>query len=870
MAKQNKELAEKVFKTLNEASISYASVDKKELPMVKALVEAFNSKYKTNFYLDERRSEIVYASLVKEASYDQYSKLLALFQKKGYPVLLTESSVTKFTRLMEAELEQAEIVLAAQNISDRLQKMAEDLAQMVSEDVLPIGDQMKAVFGTDYAEKWSSVTKASLEEAFKVVSRTKDSISDATRVLENKLEGRPTPANDMADKPEGDLGSLGDDGDEGDFLGGSDAAAGPADPIGRAKKESRVSSGNVLTEKAKKEEHEHEEPATKGTIKKLKGGKFSAKNMSGSVKTFSDENKAKKYAETEDPKSGKKKVTESSERLSRRNQDFKSLGSYKGYALGVEEIPDSDGFEKQSYSIYKREGEEPSGVEERPWKLYRNMGRVDVDPYERNMSKIVSTFKQQVDNLPPITEDSFPSFGVKTGSPRSDVDPASMGYGLDNYDAYSNVISRGRADTHLGISKKVHDDAPYTYDIEGDSIVIKKEAYGSFKPSDTKTLSPEESRDFYKEISAADESEHQRIMGEYFNLAHGMYEAFGKRIEQPIPTFGKKPVSAPQMKELEYGHGMGTIYIYDRNNPSDKISLEYSDAMELLNDLQLNPQDKFSILRKYYDSYNKPYYKESEVDEAEIEEGGMPASVIKSKTRYAEMTDEELAKTLANKSEEELRQMAWRHGYGKMSDHYVKRVAKGAKTEASPFTYAAKKAKEQGKTEFELDGETFKVESFIPEDDATAEKAVNALKVGNKMMANKQKRVDPNQKKAVDNLSNAMKKDPKLKDAMDKLIGEGKWDYPDDLKTNHSNPDSLRKKRKTWRKKQKAIAHKALMTGKPNPFAKAPVDAEMVETVITIKEDISLGLTEEKAIKNAAIIHNLSEEQVKNIWAAHR
>lgn len=60
---------------------------------------------------------------------------------------------------------------------------------------------------------------------------------------------------------------------------------------------------------------------------------------------------------------------------------------------------------------------------------------------------------------------------------------------------------------------------------------------------------------------------------------------------------------------------------------------------------------------------------------------GMPSSVIKHKQKYANMSDSELAAKLGGKSEQELRQMAWRHGYGKMSDHYVRRVAKGKTNE---------------------------------------------------------------------------------------------------------------------------------------------------------------------------------------------
>lgn len=43
------------------------------------------------------------------------------------------------------------------------------------------------------------------------------------------------------------------------------------------------------------------------------------------------------------------------------------------------------------------------------------------------------------------------------------------------------------------------------------------------------------------------------------------------------------------------------------------------------------------------------------------------------------MTDKELADRFRDYDEERLRQMAWRHGYGKMSSHYWDRVQKGLK-----------------------------------------------------------------------------------------------------------------------------------------------------------------------------------------------
>jgi hypothetical protein len=71
-------------------------------------------------------------------------------------------------------------------------------------------------------------------------------------------------------------------------------------------------------------------------------------------------------------------------------------------------------------------------------------------------------------------------------------------------------------------------------------------------------------------------------------------------------------------------------------------------------------------------------YKKEEVD---LEEGGMPSSVIRTKQKYAAMTNQEFADLHGHKTEDELRQMAWSHGYGKMSPHYWNRVQKAKATQ---------------------------------------------------------------------------------------------------------------------------------------------------------------------------------------------
>jgi hypothetical protein len=91
-------------------------------------------------------------------------------------------------------------------------------------------------------------------------------------------------------------------------------------------------------------------------------------------------------------------------------------------------------------------------------------------------------------------------------------------------------------------------------------------------------------------------------------------------------------------------------------------------------------------------------------EEVQVDEAGMPASVIKSKQNRANMTDKQFADSHKNHSDADLRSMAWRHGLGKPGtpghDHYVNKRNKGLKEdveqvdELSTDTYhsAAQKA----------------------------------------------------------------------------------------------------------------------------------------------------------------------------------
>lgn len=71
--------------------------------------------------------------------------------------------------------------------------------------------------------------------------------------------------------------------------------------------------------------------------------------------------------------------------------------------------------------------------------------------------------------------------------------------------------------------------------------------------------------------------------------------------------------------------------------------------------------------------------KDKKLSADNLDETRMPASVIKHKQKLANMTPEEKAKKFAGKSEEQLKSMARRHGYGKDSTEYSKHLTKEEK-----------------------------------------------------------------------------------------------------------------------------------------------------------------------------------------------
>ena len=152
-----------------------------------------------------------------------YIKEVAPARKDGKRAKMKESIV------MEQDLEQAEVLLAAKEMVDKLQKMVEDVAAMQVQELMPITDAMKNQLGFEVAEQFNSAADSALGALLDQLKSAKDALDNATLQASGQPTNGPAPTDmsDMSDIDD-DLAGLEDDGFDGD-----DAAAGADNTMGR-------------------------------------------------------------------------------------------------------------------------------------------------------------------------------------------------------------------------------------------------------------------------------------------------------------------------------------------------------------------------------------------------------------------------------------------------------------------------------------------------------------------------------------------------------------------------------------------------------------------------------------------------------------
>ena len=188
----------------------------------------------------------------------QYNKLgLIAHQIKTYlseiaPTRNDGKKMKKESRLTEADLDQAEVLLAAQELVDELQKMVEDVAEMQVQKLMPIVDAMKEQIGFDVAEAYNNAADAALGGLLGQMKTAKEAVENATLAARGEpVPGGASVPTDMgAEEPAMDADAGMDM--PADEFGGDEAEAGDDNAVGRELKgESALADmeGKALSEK---------------------------------------------------------------------------------------------------------------------------------------------------------------------------------------------------------------------------------------------------------------------------------------------------------------------------------------------------------------------------------------------------------------------------------------------------------------------------------------------------------------------------------------------------------------------------------------------------------------------------------------------
>ena len=202
-----------------------------------------NDVFETNFNFNMPKAKLEAVATatdqkikkLKESGMDVSSKDMQklLLIAQGLKTVMAEADDVEEEVIAEADLDQAEVLLAARQLCDDLQKMAEDLASMQVEDLMSIHSEMKEEVGTAEADAFNASAEAAISGALEAVKGAKEGVDNA--LLAAQGQG-PAPT-DMDMEPAGDMGMdpeapaeepMGDempDMDMGDDIEGADAGA---------------------------------------------------------------------------------------------------------------------------------------------------------------------------------------------------------------------------------------------------------------------------------------------------------------------------------------------------------------------------------------------------------------------------------------------------------------------------------------------------------------------------------------------------------------------------------------------------------------------------------------------------------------------
>lgn len=162
--------------------------------------------------------------------------------------------------IVEGAEDEAELVMAAKDMVDRLTGWMEDTAEMQSQSMLELADAIRDELGSEKSEAFVGAVKPALEQLYTAMETTRTALTQGVGQLTGEAGAMDMPGGDMG----ADMGNMGDmEPPVGDDVapapveGGDDfAAAAPAtggeEEAGRARRESKIYTKKKIAESSRK------------------------------------------------------------------------------------------------------------------------------------------------------------------------------------------------------------------------------------------------------------------------------------------------------------------------------------------------------------------------------------------------------------------------------------------------------------------------------------------------------------------------------------------------------------------------------------------------------------------------------------------
>ena len=226
--------------------------------------ESFNSVQreayqKSKLFLDVLNAEIAERENIGEGAKPDFLDMDKDGDKKEPMKKAIKDKKKK--KVSEGAEEQAELVMAAKDMVNRITGWMEDTAEMQTESMLELADAIRDELGSEKSEAFTNAVKPSLEAMYTAIEATREATTQGVGLM----TGEEMPEQPMGDEvaPEGEAemeptvdaeaGAIdaelpADD----DGMGAADAAVGGEEEAGRAKRESVERSrrlGTILSKK---------------------------------------------------------------------------------------------------------------------------------------------------------------------------------------------------------------------------------------------------------------------------------------------------------------------------------------------------------------------------------------------------------------------------------------------------------------------------------------------------------------------------------------------------------------------------------------------------------------------------------------------